>query len=124
MPILSELRRRNVFRVAALYLVAGWVLLQVAELLFGALDVPSWSLRLLLGLLLLGLPLALLPSPLYDTYVEATRLWGLRPLQDQQIGGTLMAVSEAIVFFGLLVYFFVRFMAEEDAEHSHGEGPA
>ena len=72
----------------------------------------------------LGLLLALLPSPLYDTYVEAPRLWGLKPLQDQQIGGTLMAVSEAVVFFGLLVYFFVRFMAEEDAEHSHGEGPA
>jgi cytochrome c oxidase assembly factor CtaG len=69
----------------------------------------------------LGLLLALLPSPLYDTYVEAPRLWGLRPLEDQQIGGTIMAVSEAIVFFGLLVYFFVRFMAEEDAGYSHGD---
>jgi putative membrane protein len=69
----------------------------------------------------LGLLLALLPSPLYDTYVEAPRLWGLEPLQDQQIGGTLMAVSEAILFFGLLAYFFVRFMAEEDAGYSHGD---
>ena len=69
----------------------------------------------------LGLLFALLPSPLYDTYVEAPRLWGLDPLQDQQIGGTLMAVSEAIVFFGLLAYFFVRFMAEEDAGYSHGD---
>lgn len=69
----------------------------------------------------LGLLLALLPSPLYDVYVEAPRLWGLDPLEDQQIGGTLMAVSEAIVFFGLLVYFFVRFMAEEDAGYSHGD---
>jgi putative membrane protein len=69
----------------------------------------------------LGLLFALLPSPLYDTYVEAPRLWGLDPLQDQQIGGTLMAVSEAIVFFGLLAYFFIRFMAEEDAEYSQGD---
>ena len=69
----------------------------------------------------LGLLFALLPSPLYDTYVQAPRLWGLEPLEDQQIGGTLMAVSEAIVFFGLLAYFFVRFMAEEDAEYSHGD---
>jgi putative membrane protein len=69
----------------------------------------------------LGLLLALLPSPLYDTYVEAPRLWGLEPLEDQQLGGTLMAVSEAIVFFGLLAYFFVRFMAEEDAGYSHGD---
>jgi cytochrome c oxidase assembly factor CtaG len=69
----------------------------------------------------LGLLFALLPSPLYDTYVRAPRLWGLEPLEDQQIGGTLMAVSEAIVFFGLLAYFFVRFMAEEDAGYSHGD---
>ena len=69
----------------------------------------------------LGLLFALLPSPLYDTYVQAPRLWGLQPLEDQQIGGTLMAVSEAIVFFGLLAYFFVRFMAEEDAGYSHGD---
>jgi putative membrane protein len=69
----------------------------------------------------LGLLLALLPSPLYDTYVVAPRLWGLEPIEDQQIGGTLMAVSEAIVFFGLLAYFFVRFMAEEDAGYSHGD---
>lgn len=69
----------------------------------------------------LGLLFALLPSPLYDTYVQAPRLWGLEPLEDQQIGGTLMAVSEAIVFFGLLAFFFVRFMAEEEAGYSHGD---
>jgi cytochrome c oxidase assembly factor CtaG len=69
----------------------------------------------------LGLILALLPSPLYDTYVHAPRLWGISPIEDQQLGGTLMAVSEALVFFGLLAYFFARFMAEEDAGYSHGD---
>jgi cytochrome c oxidase assembly factor CtaG len=69
----------------------------------------------------LGLILALLPSPLYDTYVAAPRLWGIEPLSDQQLGGTLMAVSEAIVFFVLLAYYFARFMAEEDAGYSHGD---
>jgi len=69
----------------------------------------------------LGLLLALLPSPIYDTYVQAPRLWGIDPLEDQQLGGTLMAVSEAIVFFGLLAFFFMRFMAEEDAGYSHGD---
>ena len=73
MSIVSELRRRNVFRIAALYLVAGWVLLQVAELLFGALDVPSWSLRLLLGLLLLGLPLAVIFAWVYELTPEGLR---------------------------------------------------
>ncbi|HEX9773774.1 MAG TPA: tetratricopeptide repeat protein [Steroidobacteraceae bacterium] len=73
MSILSELRRRNVFRVAAVYAIAGWVLLQVAELLFGALGVPGWSLRLVLGLLLLGLPLALIFSWVYELTPEGLK---------------------------------------------------
>ena len=52
--LLTELRRRNVFRVAAVYAVAGWLLLQVADVLFAVLGVPDWGLRLVLGLLLLG----------------------------------------------------------------------
>jgi len=68
----------------------------------------------------LGLLLALLPSPIYDFYVEATRLWGLTPLADQQLAGIAMAVSESIVFFGMFTVYFVRFMAEEAGE---GEQP-
>ena len=64
----------------------------------------------------LGLMLALLPSPLYDFYVEAPRLRGLTPLADQQIAGIAMALSEAVVFFAMLTVFFVRFMAEEEAD--------
>jgi putative membrane protein len=63
----------------------------------------------------LGLMLALLPSPLYDFYVEAPRLWGLTPLADQQLAGIAMAVSESIVFFAMFTVYFVRFMAEESA---------
>jgi len=39
--VIAELKRRNVFRVAALYLVAAWVLLQVGDLLFGLLSLPT-----------------------------------------------------------------------------------
>lgn len=63
----------------------------------------------------LGLLLALLPSPLYDFYVEAPRLWGLSALADQQLAGIAMAVSEGIVFFAAFTVFFVRFLAEEEA---------
>jgi putative membrane protein len=66
----------------------------------------------------LGLVLALLPNPIYDFYENAPRLWGIDPLTDQQIGGVIMAVSEGIVFFGVFAYFFVRFMAEEEAGYS------
>jgi len=61
-----------------------------------------------------GLLLALLPRPLYDFYVEAPRLQGISPLTDQQMAGVLMAVSEAVVFFAVFAYFFLRFLAEEE----------
>jgi cytochrome c oxidase assembly factor CtaG len=66
-----------------------------------------------------GLLLALLPEPIYGFYVDAPRLWGLSPLADQQIAGVLMAVSEAVVFFAVFAFFFVRFMGEEEAGYSH-----
>ncbi len=64
----------------------------------------------------LGLLLALLPSPLYDFYVEAPRLRGLTPLADQQLAGIAMTISESVVFFSMFTVFFVRFMAEEAGE--------
>ena len=66
MSLFAELRRRNVFRVAMFYAVAAWVLLQVGDLLFGALGVPPWGLKLLLGMLLLGFPMALVFAWVYE----------------------------------------------------------
>lgn len=59
MALIAELKRRNVIRVALLYCVASWLVLQVADVLFGVMGVPDWSLRLVFGILLLGLPIAL-----------------------------------------------------------------
>jgi cytochrome c oxidase assembly factor CtaG len=63
----------------------------------------------------IGLVLALVPNAIYDFYVHAHhRLWGLSPLQDQQIAGVLMSVEEAVVFFAVFAYWFVRFLEEEE----------
>src|SRR5210317_2066624 len=71
--LIEELRRRNVARVGALYLVAGWLLLQIADVLFGLLDVPGWGLRLVLGILILGFPLALIFSWVYELTPEGIK---------------------------------------------------
>ena len=70
MSVIAELKRRNVFRVALLYLVAAWVILQVAQLLFEVLKLPDWTSRLVLGLLALGFPLALIFSWVYELTPE------------------------------------------------------
>jgi TolB-like protein/tetratricopeptide (TPR) repeat protein len=60
MSFFTELKRRNVIRMALLYVVAGWVVLQIADVLFDPLGLPDWTFRLVLGLLLLGFPFALI----------------------------------------------------------------
>ena len=66
MTIWSELRRRNVLRMAALYLVAAWLILQVTEVLAGLLDLPDWVGPLVLATLAIGLPIALALSWFFE----------------------------------------------------------
>jgi len=57
--VLTELRRRNVFRVGAAYVVVAWLLIEVADTVFPHLGLPGWSVRLVIALVGLGFPLAL-----------------------------------------------------------------
>jgi cytochrome c oxidase assembly factor CtaG len=63
----------------------------------------------------LGLLLALIPNAVYDFYEQAPRLWGLSPLEDQQLAGLTMAAEEAVVFFGAFAVYFLRFMRREQS---------
>jgi TolB-like protein/Tfp pilus assembly protein PilF len=54
MSLYAELKRRNVFRVAAAYVVIGWLSLQVADVVLGFTGAPEWVGRTLIALLLLG----------------------------------------------------------------------
>jgi cytochrome c oxidase assembly factor CtaG len=68
----------------------------------------------------LGLVLALVQSPIYSVYEHApSRLWGLSALSDQQLGGITMASEQALVFFVFFVFWFLRFLAEQ--EHAPGD---
>jgi len=66
MPVLQELRRRKVFRLAALYIVGAWVVLQVADLAFESWDIASMALRYVWLGAILGFPIALIFGWRYD----------------------------------------------------------
>jgi TolB-like protein len=55
----SELKRRNVYKVAVAYLVGGWALAQGLAQVLPVFSVPNWVIQLLVLLIILGLPLAL-----------------------------------------------------------------
>lgn len=59
MSFFSELRRRNVYRVAAVYVIVGWLVLQVADVFMSFLPLPAWTPTLIFVLLVLGFPVAL-----------------------------------------------------------------
>jgi len=57
--LLRELKRRKVFRVAGVYAVVAFVVVQVADIVFPALHLPAWTVTLVVALALLGFPIAL-----------------------------------------------------------------
>ena len=63
---LEELQRRKVYRVAAAYIVAAGFLIQIASAAFPAWELPNWSLRLVIVLLLIGFPIAVILAWAYD----------------------------------------------------------
>src|SRR5436305_6571426 len=73
----AELKRRNVIRMAGLYLVGAWLLTQVASTLLPAFDAPSWALRGLIITLALGF----IPAVIFSWVFELTPQ-GLRREED------------------------------------------
>ena len=66
MSLFSELRRRNVIRMAGLYLVGAWLIVQIAETLLPIFHTPDWVLQVLVVLLALGFVPALVFSWIYE----------------------------------------------------------
>ena len=62
----EELKRRKVYRVAAGYAVVGWLIIQFASAVFPAWELPDWTLRLVMVLLLVGFPIALVLAWAFD----------------------------------------------------------
>ena len=74
MSFWAELRRRNVFRVAALYLASAWVLSQVGDVVAQTFDAPSWPMRMVLVLLAIGFPVAVIVAWLFEITPEGLKL--------------------------------------------------
>jgi len=71
--LLGELRRRRVFRMTVIYIVAAWVAVQVASEAFPALNIPEGAIRYVWIAALIGFPVAVLFSWKYDLTVSGIR---------------------------------------------------
>src|SRR5438552_9651339 len=55
----TELKRRNVYKVAVAYAVVGWLLVQVTTQVFPIFEIPNWAARLIVLAIIIGFPIAL-----------------------------------------------------------------
>src|SRR5215471_7983998 len=108
-PFLGELKRRNVYRVAVAYALAGWALAQGIAQVFPVFDVPSWVVRSIVVLIPLGFPVALAFAWLFDLTPE-----GIKRTEDTPVGSArrihtarkldFVIIAVLLLFVGVFSY--------------------
>jgi putative membrane protein len=73
------------------------------------------------GLAALGLYLAWSTSVLYPYYETTPRIWGLSPIEDQNVGGVIMMVEQSFTLVLVMVVLFVRMLARSEEEERRRE---
>jgi adenylate cyclase len=103
----AELRRRNVHKVAIAYAVIAWLLIQVA--LIPVLEAPSWTIKTLVGLLLVGFAVVLFISWAFEATPEGMKRTAnispdeVLPTWSQKKFATFI-LATALLAAGLLVF--------------------
>jgi TolB-like protein/Tfp pilus assembly protein PilF len=121
MGLIAELRRRNVFRMAALYVVAAWLVMQVAEVVIGLANLPDWLGPAILVLLAIGLPIALIFSWFFEITPEGLSLEKdvSKDLSITHVTGRRMDfVIIAILSAGLLLFAYDKWWPREPLDLS------
>src|SRR5215813_1230373 len=108
----AELKRRNVYKVAIAYAVVAWLLMQIASQIFPFFDIPSWGVRLVVLLLIIGFPIALVLAWAFELTPEGIKRTedvdlskSIRPKTGRKLDFLIIAVL-LLVIAGLL---FQRF---------------
>ena len=107
----SELKRRNVYKVAVAYAVAAWLLIQVATQVFPFFGIPNWAVRLVVLLLVLGFPATLVLSWAFEITPEGIKREGDIDRRIPRKTGrklTALIVIVAAVAAGVTVFRFLH----------------
>jgi serine/threonine-protein kinase len=89
----GELKRRNVYKVAVAYIVGGWALSQGIAQVFPVFDVPNWVVRLIVLLIIIGLPVALVLAWTFELTPE-----GIKRAEDVDLAAQSEKKSHAWIY--------------------------
>jgi len=125
--IWRELRRRRVYRLAGLYIVGAWVVIEVASVFFPAWGIPDAALRYLFVAAAGGFPVALIFSWYYDITSEGimrTQPAGAEESADLSLRRFDYVVLSALVAIGLIVVLGSADKIQEEIESGHAQAIA
>jgi TolB-like protein len=110
--IFTELKRRNVYKVAVAYAVVGWLLIQVATQVFPFLEIPNWMIRLVILLTALGFPVALIIAWAFELTPEGIkRTEAADAARQRSRGGVWIAVVVVAATLSLGLFLLGRYTA-------------
>ena len=109
----SELKRRNVYKVAVAYAVVSWLLIQAASILLPTFEAPPWGMKVLVLVIVLGFPAALIFSWAFEITPEGIKFESeIAPNESikRKTGRKIVAVTVvlAVIAAGLFIFQFVR----------------
>jgi TolB-like protein len=100
--LFAELKRRNVFRVGAAYLVVAWLLVEVSDTIFPRLGLPEWTVTFVIALLLLGLPVAVFLAWAFELTPEGVKRTEEVAVQESVTPQTGRAIDK-LILVGMVV---------------------
>jgi TolB-like protein/Flp pilus assembly protein TadD len=108
----SELKRRNVYKVAVAYIVAGWALAQGIAQVFPVFYVPNWAIQLLVILIIIGFPVALVLAWAFEITPDGIkRTEDVDMTQPHSVGGAWIYIVLVGAFVSVGLFFLGRYTA-------------
>ena len=108
----TELKRRNVYKVAVAYAVVAWLLMQIASQIFPFFEIPNWVVRLVVLLLIIGFPVALIIAWAFELTPEGIkRTEAADAARQRSHGGMWIAVVVIAAILSLGLFFLGRYTA-------------
>jgi serine/threonine-protein kinase len=118
----AELKRRNVYKVAVAYIVAGWALCQGIAQVFPVFDVPNWAIRLIVILIIVGFPVAVVLAWAFEITPEGIkRTEDVDITQPHSVGGAWIYIVVLGAVISVALFFLGRYTARESASAAHTE---
>jgi len=122
----SELKRRHVVRVAMVYAVVGWLVIQVANATFADFGIPVWAYRFVVLMVVLGFPISVVLGWAFELTPEGIKTTNSAQKETKDspahakkrkwMAFAVGALFPTVIFGALALFFYVRTVGDGDIE--------